>query len=102
MEGVEHGSTKRKIIFERPPIEPYKQPNNSRSSDKHLLKVLKTKYVTPSDKSFYHAAGGGLVYHAAPTVWNELETLRSGCIGCVLYKMSKSAMHGSVRCARAA
>ena len=71
MEGVEHGSTKRKIIFERPPIEPYKQPNNSRSSDKHLLKVLKTKYVTPSDKSFYHAA---------PTVWNELETLRSGCI----------------------
>ena len=93
MEGVEHGSTKRKIIFERPPIEPYKQPNNSRSSDKHLLKVLKTKYVTPSDKSFYYSA---------PTVWNELETLRSGCIGCVLYKMSKSAMHGSVRCARAA
>ena len=44
-------------------IELYKPPRNLRSSDKHLLKVFKTKYVTLGDKSFCHAA---------PTVWNEL------------------------------
>ncbi len=44
-------------------IELYKPSRTLRSSDKHLLKVFKTKYVTLGDKCFCHAA---------PTVWNEL------------------------------
>ena len=44
-------------------IELYKPSRNLRSSDKHLLKVFKTKFVTLGGKSFYHAA---------PIVWNEL------------------------------
>ena len=44
-------------------IELYEPPRNLRSSDKHLLRVFKTKFVTLGDKSFCHAA---------PAVWNEL------------------------------